>query len=38
MARVEMTVNGRALSGDVEGRTLLVEFLRTQQGLTGTHV
>ena len=38
MARVEMTVNGRALSGDVEGRTLLVEFLRNQQGLTGTHV
>lgn len=38
MARVEMTVNGRALSGEVEGRTLLVEFLRNGQGLTGTHV
>jgi len=33
-----MTVNGRQASGEVEGRTLLVEFLRYGLGLTGTHV
>jgi carbon-monoxide dehydrogenase small subunit len=33
-----MTVNGRAASGTVEGRTLLVQFLREHLGLTGTHV
>tara|TARA_R110002094_G_scaffold52580_2_gene63900 strand:+ start:632 stop:1102 length:471 start_codon:yes stop_codon:yes gene_type:complete len=33
-----MTVNGKAASGDVEGRTLLSQFLRDDQGLTGTHV
>jgi len=33
-----MTVNGRQVSGEVEGRTLLVEFLRGPLGLTGTHV
>jgi carbon-monoxide dehydrogenase small subunit len=33
-----MNVNGQAVSGDVESRTLLVEFLRDQLGLTGTHV
>jgi carbon-monoxide dehydrogenase small subunit len=33
-----MTVNGKAVSGDVEGRTLLVQFLREQLRLTGTHV
>ncbi|MBK8455745.1 MAG: (2Fe-2S)-binding protein [Phyllobacteriaceae bacterium] len=38
MAKVSMTVNGRAVSGDVEDRTLLVHFLREQLGLTGTHV
>lgn len=38
MANVQMTVNGKAVSGDVEGRTLLVEFLRNSLGLTGTHV
>ena len=35
---VAMTVNGKQVGGDVEGRTLLVEFLRYQLGLTGTHV
>lgn len=35
---VSMTVNGKAVSGDVEGRTLLVQFLREQLRLTGTHV
>ena len=38
MPGVSMTVNGRAVSGEVEGRTLLVEFLREHLGLTGTHV
>jgi carbon-monoxide dehydrogenase small subunit len=33
-----MTVNGKAVSGDVEGRTLLVQFLRENLSLTGTHV
>jgi carbon-monoxide dehydrogenase small subunit len=33
-----MVVNGRGVSGSVEGRTLLVEFLRGGLGLTGTHV
>jgi len=33
-----MTVNGRIVGGAVEGRTMLVEFLREQLGLTGTHV
>jgi carbon-monoxide dehydrogenase small subunit len=31
-------VNGRAVSGDVEPRTLLVQFLRETLRLTGTHV
>ena len=35
---VSMTVNGKAVGGDVEGRTLLVQFLREQLRLTGTHV
>ncbi|MCC6305323.1 MAG: (2Fe-2S)-binding protein [Rhodobacteraceae bacterium] len=38
MARVTMTVNGKAVAGEVEGRTLLVQFLREGLGLTGTHV
>ncbi len=38
MTKVSMTVNGKTVSGDVEPRTLLVEFLRNQLGLTGTHV
>jgi carbon-monoxide dehydrogenase small subunit len=35
---VRMTVNGKAVSGTVEPRTLLVQFLRENLGLTGTHV
>ena len=31
MTRVEMTVNGQPVSGEVEGRTLLVEFLRDHE-------
>ena len=38
MPQVSMTVNGKPASGQVEGRTLLVEFLRENLGLTGTHV
>jgi carbon-monoxide dehydrogenase small subunit len=38
MPNVSMTVNGRAVSGEVEGRTLLVDFLREGLRLTGTHV
>jgi carbon-monoxide dehydrogenase small subunit len=38
MASVSMTINGKAVKGTVEGRTLLVEFLREGQRLTGTHV
>jgi aerobic carbon-monoxide dehydrogenase small subunit len=33
-----MTLNGEAVSAQVEARTLLVEFLREQLGKTGTHV
>ena len=38
MPIVSMTVNGKPASAEVEGRTLLVEFLRVHLGLTGTHV
>ncbi len=38
MAKVSMTVNGKTVSGEVEGRTLLVDFLRSDLRLTGTHV
>ncbi|KIN72160.1 (2Fe-2S)-binding protein [Sulfitobacter guttiformis] len=38
MTQLKMTVNGKAASGEVEGRTLLVQFLRENMGLTGTHV
>ena len=33
-----MTLNGKAVSAEVETRTLLVGLLRDQLGLTGTHV
>ncbi len=38
MPTVAMTVNGKTVSGEVETRTLLVEFVRDQLRLTGTHV
>jgi carbon-monoxide dehydrogenase small subunit len=38
MPGVSMTVNGKAVSGEVEARTLLVQFLRENLRLTGTHV
>jgi carbon-monoxide dehydrogenase small subunit len=33
-----MTVNGKTVSGEVKGNTLLTEFLREDLRLTGTHV
>ena len=36
--KVSMKVNGKAVSGEVEARTLLVTYLREQLRLTGTHV
>ncbi|MEQ8407398.1 MAG: (2Fe-2S)-binding protein [Gammaproteobacteria bacterium] len=38
MVGVTMTVNGEAVVGEVENRTLLVHFLRENLQLTGTHV
>jgi len=38
MTTVSMTVNGRPMSGEAEGRTLLSSFLRETLELTGTHV
>jgi aerobic carbon-monoxide dehydrogenase small subunit len=35
---VALSVNGRQYSGTVESRTSLVDFLRGELGLTGTHV
>jgi carbon-monoxide dehydrogenase small subunit len=36
--KVSMTVNGKAVSAEVEERTLLVTFIREALRLTGTHV
>ena len=38
MPQVNLTVNGRSYTVEVEGRTLLVELLREKLRLTGTHV
>jgi carbon-monoxide dehydrogenase small subunit len=38
MTTVSMKVNGKEVSADVEDRTLLVQLLRENLGLTGTHV
>ena len=35
---LSLTVNGKATSADVDARTLLVEFIRNNLALTGTHV
>ncbi|HZT08618.1 MAG TPA: (2Fe-2S)-binding protein [Chloroflexota bacterium] len=37
MTRVRMAVNGRDWVREVEPRTLLVDFIRDELGLTGTH-
>ena len=36
--RVSMTVNGKPATAELEERTLLVEFIRNNLRLTGTHV
>jgi aerobic-type carbon monoxide dehydrogenase small subunit (CoxS/CutS family) len=36
--RIRITVNGRPYEAEVEPRTTLVDFLRGELGLTGTHV
>ena len=38
MPTVSMTVNGELVTGDVESRTILVDFIREQLRLTGTHI
>jgi aerobic carbon-monoxide dehydrogenase small subunit len=38
MSAVSLTVNGKAVTADVDSRTLLVQFLREHLRLTGTHV
>ncbi len=35
---LELTINGQSYSADVEPRRLLVDFIRTVAGLTGTHI
>ncbi len=35
---VEITVNGGTYQREIEPRTLLVEFVREELGLTGTHI
>jgi 2-furoyl-CoA dehydrogenase 2Fe-2S iron sulfur subunit len=37
-ARLRLTLNGRAMSGEAEPRMLLSDFLRQVLGATGTHV
>jgi carbon-monoxide dehydrogenase small subunit len=36
--QITVTVNGTAYTRDVEPRVLLVDFIRTDLGLTGTHI
>ena len=38
MTTVTMTVNGKSVTADVEPNTLLVQFIRENLRLTGTHV
>ncbi|MEM7243074.1 MAG: (2Fe-2S)-binding protein [Pseudomonadota bacterium] len=38
MPQISMTINGKAVAADVPGNTLLVDFIREGQRLTGTHV
>ena len=38
MAKIEFTLNGKKVSGEAEDRTLMVNFIRDNLGLTGTHV
>jgi carbon-monoxide dehydrogenase small subunit len=36
--KLNLTVNGKAASADIDPRTLLVQFIRENLALTGTHV
>jgi carbon-monoxide dehydrogenase small subunit len=36
--KVSFSVNNKIVEGDVEPRTLLVDFLRKNLGMTGTHI
>ena len=36
--KISMTVNGETRQGDVEPRTLLVQYIREHLGLTGTNI
>lgn len=38
MPSISLTVNGQQVSGEVENRTLLVQFIREHLQLTGTHI
>jgi aerobic carbon-monoxide dehydrogenase small subunit len=38
LSSVAMKVNGKSVSGEIDDRTLLVEYLREKLALTGTHV
>jgi carbon-monoxide dehydrogenase small subunit len=38
MIKLTLTANGRRVSADIDPRTLLVDFLRNNLRLTGTHV
>ena len=35
---INLTINGRAVSAEVAADTLLIDFLREQQRLTGAHI
>lgn len=38
MANINLTINGESVSADISDNTLLVDFLRENMRLTGTHV
>lgn len=38
MMQITLTINGQEMSEEVEPRMLLVDFVRSHQGLTGTHI
>ena len=38
MNKIEFTINGKQVTSQVEGRTLLVNLIRDELKLTGTHV
>ena len=38
MTRISLTINGKAVTGEVEPRTSLADYLRESQSLTGTNL